>query len=755
MKQRRFLTGAALAVCLACGLQPAVRAQSPGPGQIPVDSWPHAVMAGADRLTVYEPQVESWQGNALRARSAVAVETPALPKPTYGVVYYSARTEVDKAAGMVTLNDFRVTRAQFPTQQLQSPGFIAALNEAASNRQPMTIALERLEADLAVTQAISPTRAVPVNNGPPRIIVSYTPALLVLVDGEPALRAFPGTDFLRVINTRALILLDQTSGTYYLYTAGYWYEANDIQGPWQHKLIAGFRLDNAKDVAEKSGEVTLMSNDAVKQAFGSSIPTIYVSLRPAALVHLNGEPQLQPIANTALLEVTNTSDDLFLYTGNQNYYVRLTGRWFTASGLNGPWTFVAANALPPDFARIPPEHPKARVLASVAGTVPAREAAIANSVPQTATVQRSQATLDVKYDGPAKFVPVEGTSLSYAQNTPVAVIMVGPSSYYALQNAVWFTGTDPYGPWRAATSVPAVIYTIPASSPVHYVTYVRIYGSTGEVVYTGYTPGYMGTVYAPDGVVVYGTGYYYPAWVGSVWYPAPITYGIGATVAYSTWGGWNVGFGVAYPVYPPYWGPYAYGAGFAAGMFTGMAIGAAAWGWGWHGGYNVTVNNVYNHWGSGTVTTRSGNTYNYNRVGDNTVARSGNNVYASHDGNVYRKSGDQWQHYSNGDWNNVNRSQAQQRVGQARSSDSFQSLDRDSAARSEGDQRFSQFRSDGGFGDRSFSGGDFASRFGGGGFGGGDRSFGGFSGFHGGGFGGFGGGFGGRFGGGGFGGFRR
>jgi hypothetical protein len=276
---------------------------------------------------------------------------------------------------------------------------------------------------------------------------------------------------------------------------------------------------------------------------------------------------------------------------------------------------------------------------------------------------------------------------------------------------------------------------------------VRVYGSTGEVVYSGYTPGYMGTVYAPDGVVVYGTGYYYPAWVGSVWYPAPITYGIGATVAYSTWGGWNVGFGVAYPVYPPYWGPYAYGAGFAAGMFTGMAIGAAAWGWGWHGGYNVTVNNVYNHWGSGTVTTRSGNTYNYNRVGDNTVARSGNNVYAGHDGNVYRKNGDQWQHYSNGNWNDVNRSQAQQRVSQARSSGGFQSLDHDAQARDLGDQRFSQFRSDGGFGDHSFSGGDFASRFGGGG----DRSFGGFSGFHGGGFGGFGGGFGGRFGGG----FRR
>ena len=752
MSSSRFIAVAVFAVHLMCAVPTTALAQ--GTGQIPVDAWPRIVSSGGDKLTIYEPQVESWQGNVLRARAAIGVETPALPKPTYGVVYYTARTEVDKAAGMVTLYDFRVTRAKFPTQQAQTQSFVAALNEAASNRQPITIALERLQADLAVTHAISPTRGLPVSNAPPRIIVSYTPALLVLVDGEPALRAFAGTNFLRVINTRALILLDQSSGTYHLYAAGYWYDASDIQGPWTRKLFAGPELDRAKDIAEKSGAVTLMANDAVKKAYGDSVPTIYVSLKPAALVHLKGQPQLQPIANTALLEVTNTSDDVFLNTGDQNYYVRLTGRWFKSPSLNGPWTFVAANALPPAFAQIPPQHPKADVLASVAGTTQAREAQIANGVPQTATVQRSQATLDLKYDGPAKFVPIEGTSLSYAQNTPIPVIMVGPSSYYALQNAVWFVANDPYGSWTAATSVPAVIYTIPPSSPVHYVTYVRIYGSTTDVVYTGYTPGYMGTVYAPDGVVVYGTGYPYSAWVGSVWYPPPVTYGIGATIAYSTWGGWNVGFGIGYPVYPPYWGPYAYGAGFAAGMFTGMAVGAAAWGWGWHGGYNVTVNNCYNHWGSGTVTTRSGNTYNYNRVGDITIGRSGNNVYASRDGNVYKNDSGQWQKYDNGNWNNVDRSQAQQRVSQARSSDTFQSLDRDASARNLGDQSFSQFRSEGGFGDHSLFGGDFASRFGGGGgggFGGGDRSFGGFSGFHGGGFGGFGGGF--R--GGGFGGFRR
>ena len=59
---------------------------------------------------------------------------------------------------------------------------------------------------------------------------------------------------------------------------------------------------------------------------------------------------------------------------------------------------------------------------------------------------------------------------------------------------VWFTASRITGPWVIATSVPAVVYTIPPSSPLYYVTYVRIYETTPQVVYVGYTPGYLGTV---------------------------------------------------------------------------------------------------------------------------------------------------------------------------------------------------------------------------------------------------------------------
>src|SRR5439155_26842193 len=114
-----------------------------------------------------------------------------------------------------------------------------------------------------------------------------------------------------------------------------------------------------------------------------------------------------------------------------------------------------------------------------------------------------------------------GPPLQSVVNASVPVIRIDASSYYALQNGVWFVATSPAGPWAVATSVPSVIYTIPVSSPLHYVTYAYVYGTTPDVVYTGYTPGYLGTVVAPGPVVVYGTGYVYPDWVGTVWYPAP------------------------------------------------------------------------------------------------------------------------------------------------------------------------------------------------------------------------------------------
>ena len=123
-----------------------------------------------------------------------------------------------------------------------------------------------------------------------------------------------------------------------------------------------------------------------------------------------------------------------------------------ASGAPEPLSvggYVAPDKLPADFAKIPENHPKGRVLTSVAGTPQAREAAIANRIPQTATVGRKDAHFDPTYDGPPRFEPIAGTSLAAAANTPSAVIEVDPTSYYGCEMPQpYFVPFSPSSPRR-------------------------------------------------------------------------------------------------------------------------------------------------------------------------------------------------------------------------------------------------------------------------------------------------------------------
>ncbi len=328
----------------------------------------------------------------------------------------------------------------------------------------------------------------------------------------------------------------------------------------------------------------------------AEIPVVYVAFGPAELIETKGEPQYNPIPGTGLEYVVNTNGNIFRLDGQ--YYILISGRWFKGASLDGPWTYVDGKDMPTDFAKIPADNPKATVLASVPGTPESKEALIANSIPQTAAITRSEAKLTVEYNGEATFVPISGTSMSYAKNTSAAVIKVSDNNYYCVEAGVWFKGPTPQGPWRVADSVPEEIYTIPPSSPLYYVTYVKVYNSTPEVVYVGYTPGYYGTVVSSSSTtVVYGTGWYYPPYISpTVWYGWPYTYGVGAGFTYTTATGWSFGFGYGYAYYPwyyPWWGPMGY---YGYGWYP-------YYGWGAWGG--AAVANVYGVWGN-TAYSRTG-----------------------------------------------------------------------------------------------------------------------------------------------------
>ena len=559
--------------------------------------WPREAQVGDEMISVYQPQLDSWEGDEIRAYAALALQNKQNRKTKYGVVWFTARTEVDKVNRQVTLDNFQITKVQFPTMSSKAE-YQGFLQEKLPGKTKL-IALDRLEAALVASEsADSHIHALPVNNDPPRFFFSTKPAQLVLIDGPAKFRNIGGTTLRLVLNSKSTIIIDDEKAKRYLSVMDGWMEAPELEGPWTYaskipddmkEITKGIQERQQASVQEVAKPPSL--KDAHKEG---KLPVIYVTFGPAELLVTKGPPLYEPILQAGLEYVKNTTASIFRDPDNSEYYILVAGRWFSSNSLeNGPWRFVDGNSLPRKFAKIPETSPKAGALASVPGTAPAKEALIANSIPQTATISRHEAHLEVQYDGEPEFREITGTDLKYAVNTATPVIRVVDKNYYAVENAVWFLAPSPHGPWVAASEIPDVIYTIPPDAPLHYVTYVKVYRSTPDAVYVGYTPGYYGSVVSSaTTTVVYGTGWYYPPYVGTHWYGAPYTYGMGVATTWSLDGGWSLTFGVGYsygygyPYYYPWWGPWGYYGGCCWGP---------AWGYG-YGGYASA--NVYGRWGN-------------------------------------------------------------------------------------------------------------------------------------------------------------
>jgi hypothetical protein len=583
----------------------AQKAKQPASRPATDKGWPRTFSSGADMFSIYQPQVEKWDGNRAYLYSAVEVENKIAKSSNYGVIWFNARTEVDKLNRTVTLDQVELTKVNFPAEPSKNSELTQLLNVKLPNLTKV-VSLDRL---IAATEAdAEPVKTVEVKNDPPAIIFSTKRSVLVLIDGPAQLRAIEGTDLQRVINTRAVLLFENDKKMYYLRVSDWWLQASNLEGPWTYaKKLPGDMKKAEEYVVNKTGAQALqtgsspttsaqsseqgtMAQPSLKEAGkNAEIPAVYIAFRPTELLETRGNPVFKPIPGTGLEYAENTNGDFFRFNGQ--YYVLISGRWFKSPSWEGPWIFVGAAEMPSEFAKIPESSPKATVLASVPDTPQAKEGIIANSIPQTAIITRSEAKLAVQYDGEATFVPIEGTSMTYAKNTSAAVIKAADNNYYCVEAGVWFKAPTPQGPWRVADALPTEIYTIPPSSPIYYVTYVKVYNSTPDVVYVGYTPGYYGTVVsASTNTVVYGTGWYYAPYIGpTVWYGWPYTYGVGASFTWSGATGWSFGFGYGYAYYPwyyPWWGPMGY---YGYGWYP-------YYGWGAWGG--AAVANVYGTWGN-------------------------------------------------------------------------------------------------------------------------------------------------------------
>ena len=147
------------------------------PAGQPVDqAWPRKATRGDETFSMYQPQLEAWKGDEFTPNAALAVMSTANKTTRYGVVWFTAQTEVDKVNRQVTLDNFQITRVSFPMMKAKEADYQAFLQAKLPGKSKV-IALDRLEAALAASDSEQAgVEALPVNNDPPKVIFSTKPS---------------------------------------------------------------------------------------------------------------------------------------------------------------------------------------------------------------------------------------------------------------------------------------------------------------------------------------------------------------------------------------------------------------------------------------------------------------------------------------------------------------------------------------------------------------------------------------------------
>jgi hypothetical protein len=614
-------------------------------------SWPMELESEKGIITtLYQPQLESFKSNKLSGRMAITVK-PLKTDMVFGAVWFSATMETDLENRTVRLKSVDIQNTNFPdmVDEEQIKKFSDLLISEVESWD-IVMSLDRLTASMEEVDELKGL-SDQIKNDPPTIFFRDKPAILVMIDGEPILKENTEAGLEYVVNTPFFLVKDK-KGTYYINGGKFWYTSKTAtEGFVETTKIPS----NVKEFAEKNQTET--ETDSVAEAY-TTAPEIIVQTKPAELIIVDGEMDYKAIDSTQLLYVSNTESDIIMDISSQNHYVLLAGRWYASKSLkDGDWKFVEPDALPTEFAKIPLSSDMSEVLTSIPGTEQAQSALLEQSIPTTATVDRKDVKFELKYDGEPKFEEVTGTSLKYAVNCDKTVLLSN-AKYYAVENGIWYVSTTAKGPWEVSIERPESVDEIPPESPVYNVKYVYVYDSTPDVVYVGYLPGYTHS-YVYNGVVVYGTGYYYHPWYGAYYYPRPVTYGYG--VHYNPYTGWGFTVGISYgwvswgyhPYYRhSYWGPRGYHSGYRHGYHNGYRHGYNN---GYRAGYaagnrNSQRNNVYaNQRGvknTGNIQRGNGSRNVNSKARPSTRP---NNMYSDKKGNVYQrdKSGN-YQNKTNG-----------------------------------------------------------------------------------------------------------
>src|SRR5437867_1722849 len=194
----------------------------------------------------------------------------------------------------------------------------------------------------------------------PDVFYSDKPAEIILFDGQPVYAQIPDTQLEYATNTNSVVFVFTATQQFYYLTAGRWFSAMDLQGPWTYATpdlpadFAKIPLNTPASAILASVPGTEEAKDAVLLA---QVPTtVTVNQQQAATkvkVEYVGDPKFEPIKGTSMAYATNTPDKV-IKVGDV-YYLCLQSVWFMSPNSQGPWT--TCTSVPQEIYTIPSSSP--------------------------------------------------------------------------------------------------------------------------------------------------------------------------------------------------------------------------------------------------------------------------------------------------------------------------------------------------------------------------------------------------------------
>jgi hypothetical protein len=193
----------------------------------------------------------------------------------------------------------------------------------------------------------------------PQVLVSTTPAEMILLTGEPKYEPVPRTSLLWVSNTESDVFRAGRDGAVYYLVSGRWFSAPDFKGPWTFatpQLPEDFKkipLEHPRSRVLAAVPGTQQAAEAVLLAQVPQTARVNKKEVKAPAVAYEGDPKFEKVEKTSVERAVNT-DKSIIKVGDM-YYMCYEGVWFMGSSPTGPWT--VASKVPGEIYEIPISSP--------------------------------------------------------------------------------------------------------------------------------------------------------------------------------------------------------------------------------------------------------------------------------------------------------------------------------------------------------------------------------------------------------------